>query len=119
MKHANQATPSNPFDVQAMWDMSGGPAAIGERAYRAWFDGATRMQTEATSFWNQRMAKDMAALNMLGQIQDPTQAIEAQVRYVREVMADYYEGSQRLLLMMRDVAAEAGAVVPDRARTEQ
>lgn len=108
MRHATERAAPNPFDVRAMWNMNGAGLGYGENAYRAWFDGATRMQTEATTFWNGRLAKDMAALTMLGQCKDPAQALEAQMRYAREAMADYYAEGQRMMGLMRDVATESG-----------
>jgi hypothetical protein len=45
---------------------------------------------------------------MLGQCKDPAQAFEAQMRYAREAMADYYEEGQRMMGLMRDVAIESG-----------
>ena len=53
-------------------------------------------------------AKMRAALTMLGQCTDPAQAFEAQMRYAREAMADYYEEGQRMMGLMRDVATESG-----------
>jgi hypothetical protein len=117
MRHAAERAAPNPFDVRAMWNMDGAGFGYGEKAYRAWLDGATRMQTEAAGFWNGRLAKDMAALTMLGQCKDPAQAFEAQMRYAREAMADYYEESQRMMGLMRDVATESGVPMAKTART--
>ena len=108
MKHAAERAAPNPFDVRAMWDTNGVGFGVGDKAYRAWFDGATRLQTEATTFWNGRLAKDMAALTTLGRCTDPTQAFETQMRYAREAMTDYYEEGQRMMGLVRDVAVESG-----------
>ncbi len=108
MKHAAERAAPNPFDVRAMWDTNGAAFGVGDKAYRAWLDGATRWQTEATAFCNGRLAKDMAALTTLGRCTDPTQALETQMRYAREAITDYYEEGQRMMGLMRDVAAESG-----------
>ena len=108
MRHATERAAPNPFDVRAMWNMNGAGLGYGDTAYRAWLDGATRMQTEATTFCNERLAKDMAALTMIGQCKDPAQAFEAQMRYAREAMADYYAEGQRMMGLMRDVATASG-----------
>ncbi|MFO1314735.1 MAG: phasin family protein [Burkholderiales bacterium] len=108
MRQATGAAAANPFDVRALWDMNAAPFDAGEGAYRAWMDAATRMQTEATAFWNGRLAKDMAALSALGQCTTPVQALEAQMRYMREAMGDWYAEGQRMLRITRDAAAGAG-----------
>jgi hypothetical protein len=62
------------------------------------------MQAEATAFWTGRASKDMAALTNLARCTTPVEAMEAQMRYAREAVADYYEEGQRLMR----IASEAG-----------
>ena len=102
MKHATEAAAPNPFDVRALWDLNGGVAGFGGEALRAWMDGVARMQAEATAFWTGRASKDAAALAAFTQCTTPTEAMQAQVRYAREAVADYYEEGQRLMRIASD-----------------
>jgi hypothetical protein len=104
MKHAAEAKAVNPFDVRALWGMDEAVGAYGGDAYKVWFDGMTRMQAEAGAFWTQRLQKDVAALTMLGQCRDPAQAMDAQMRFAREAMADYVAGGERMMLLFRAAA---------------
>lgn len=104
MKHAAEAKTVNPFDVRALWGMDGAGAAYGGDAYRVWFDGVTMMQAEAGAFWTQRLQKDVAALTMLGQCRDPAQAMDAQMRFAREAMADYVAEGERMMQLFRTAA---------------
>ena len=120
MKQATEAAAANPFDVRALWDMNAATMGTGQHAYRAWMEAATRMQTEATGFWNGRMGKDVAALTALGQCTSPAEALETQMRYMREAMGDFYEEGQRMLRIARDAAgtgAAAGAAQPGHPAT--
>ena len=97
MKHAAEAKTVNPFDVRALWGIDGAMPVYGGDAYRTWFDGMTKWQAEAGAFWNQRLRKDVAALTMLGQCRDPAQAMEAQMRFARDAMADYMAEGERMM----------------------
>lgn len=108
MRQATGAA-ANPFDTRALWDMNAAALGPGGLALQAWMEAATRMQTQATAFWNARLGKDMAALTALGRCTTPAQALEAQMRYVREAMGDYYEEGQRMLRITRDAVTGAGA----------
>lgn len=109
MRPKDEAAAANPFDVRALWDMNAATFGAGGNAYRTWMETATRMQTEAAAFWNGRLGKDVAALSALGRCTTPAQALEAQMRYVREAMTDYYEEGRRMLTIARDAAIEARA----------
>ena len=108
MRRATEAAAANPFDVRALWDVNEATLAPGGQAWQAWMDAATRMQTEATAFWNGRLGKDVAALTALGQCTTPAQALEAQTRYLREAMGDFYEEGRLMLRIARDAAAGTG-----------
>lgn len=108
MKHATAGAAPNPFDVRAMWDVNNGMLGSGDKAYRAWLAGATRMQSEASAFWNGRLGKDVEALSALGRCANPGEALEVQMKYARDAMADYYEEGQRMMRLMNDVAMESG-----------
>jgi hypothetical protein len=108
MRHAAEAAPAMPFDVRAMWNMGEAPWGYGEKAYRTWLDGAARMQTEATTFWSERVAKDMAALSALGKCTNPVELMNMQMSYARDAMADYYAESQRMMEWLREPMEELG-----------
>lgn len=111
---------ANPFDTRAPWDMDAAALGPDGLALQAWMDAATRMQTQATAFRSARLGKDMAALTALGRCTTPAQALEAQMRYVREAMGDYYEEGQRMLRITRDAvtgAGERGGVAPPASRS--
>ena len=116
MKHAAAGAAPNPFDVRAMWDVNSGMLGSGDKAYRAWLDGASRMQSEATAFWNGRLGKDVEVLSALGQCANPGEALEVQMKYARDAMADYYEEGQRMMRLMNEVALESGVSVAGSAR---
>lgn len=111
MRQATGAAAANPFDGRALWDVNAAMMGPGGLAWQAWIDAATRMQTEATAFWNGRLGKDVAALTALGKCTTPAQAMETQMRYVREAMGDWYEEGQRMLRIAREAAAGAGMPV--------
>ena len=104
MRHATEAAATSPFDVRALWDMKNGSFGYGEKAYRVWLESATRMQTEAAAFWQGRLGKDVAAMTALGQCTNPGEALEMQMRYARDAMADYYAEGQRMMQLMNDAA---------------
>ena len=111
MRQATGTAAGNPFDVRRLWDVNAVTPGPGGAAWQAWIDAGIRMQTEATAFWNGRLGKDVAALTALGQCTTPAQALEAQMRYVREAMRDWYEQGQRMARIAREVAAGAGMPV--------
>ena len=111
MRHAAEVPAPKPFDVHALWDMNNAAFGYGETSYRAWLGGATQMQTEATTFWNDRLGKDVAALTAFGQCTNPGEAFELQMQYARDAMTDCYEQGQRMMRLMRDVARENGMPV--------
>lgn len=111
MRQATGAQAGNPFDVRTLWGANAATLGPGGDVWQAWIDAGIRMQTEATAFWNARLGRDVAALTALGQCTTPAQALEAQLRYVREAMGDWYEEGQRMLRIARDAAAGAGMPV--------
>lgn len=115
MKHATARTAANPFDVRTLWGMNDEAAGYGENGYRAWLDSATRMHAEAAAFWNGRLGKDVATLTALGQCRNPGDAIEMQMQYARDAMADYYAEGQRLVELLGIAVPEI--VPPDRNHT--
>jgi hypothetical protein len=103
MKHEAHAATPNPFDVRALFDATPGAAAFGGDAMRAWIDSATRMQAEATAFWTGRAGKDVAAMNALVRCTSPTEAMQAQMAYAKEAVADFYAEGQRMMRVVTDV----------------
>jgi len=118
MKHASEASPPNPFDLRALWEANGGAAAFGGDAMRTWLDSATRMQAEATAFWTGRASKDMAALTMIGRCTNPAEAMEAQMRYAREAVADFYAEGQRMMRMASEVTKVTLPGMPGAGKSE-
>ena len=111
MRQATGTASGNPFDVRTLWGANPAMLGPGGEAWQAWIDAGIRMQTEATAFWNDRIGKDVAALTALGQCTTPAQALEAQMRYVREAMGDWYEEGQQMARIAREAAAGAGMPV--------
>jgi hypothetical protein len=108
MRNPTQAPAANPFDVRALWDTTGGVLGYGQDAVQTWMTGATRMQTEAAAFWTGRVGKDVAAMTALAQCRSPGDAVEMQMRYARDAMADYYAEGQRLLQLANEFAVKSG-----------
>lgn len=108
MRNTTQAPAANPFDVRSLFDLKGGALGYGQDAVETWMTGATRMQTEATAFWTGRLGKDVAAVTALAQCTNPGDAVEMQVRYAREAMADYYAEGRRLMQLASEVAEKNG-----------
>ena len=117
MKHAAEKAAADPFDVRALWGMNDAAFGYGENGYRAWLDSATRMQTEAAAFWNDRVGKDVATLTALGQCRNPSDALAMQMEYARDAMADYYAEGQRLMEFMGVTAKDFGLPATSHART--
>jgi len=113
MKQATEAATANPFDVRALWKMTGTPMDQADTAFRGWLDGATRMQTEAAAFWNDRLGKDVEVLGALSKCTNPGDAFEIEMCYARDAMADYVTESQRMMQMMSDVARQFGLPASD------
>ncbi len=108
MRNATQASAASLFNFRALWDTAGGALGYGQDAVRTWMTGATRMQTEAASFWTGRLGRDVAAMTALAQCTNPGDAVEMQVRYAREAMADYHAEGQRLMQLANEVAVKSG-----------
>ncbi len=108
MRHAKVAATANPFDVRALWKMTGTPLDRADTAFRGWLDGATRMQSEAAAFWSDRLGKDIEAFGALSKCANPGEAFEFEMCYARETMADYVTEGQRMMRMMTDVTRRLG-----------
>jgi hypothetical protein len=112
MKQANQAPVTNPFDVAAMWNGNPGLAAFGGDAMRAWLDSANRLQAETTAFWTGRVSKDVAAMTAIARCTTPAEAMEAQMQYAREAVADFYAESQRVMRIVGEAAKLGLPAIP-------
>lgn len=108
MRNATQVSAANPFDVRALMDAQGGAVAYGQEAAQTWMTSVTRMQTEAAAFWTGRLGKDVAAMTALAQCTSPGDAVEMQMRYARDAVADYYAEGQRMMQLVNEVAVKHG-----------
>jgi len=109
MKHDTHARPEKPFapfDVYRMWGMPG-PFEDAGNAYRAWFDGARQMQSEAVDFFKDRVGKDLEMLAEWGHCATPVEAIELQARYGRDAVADYLAEGRRMFALLGGPAEAA------------
>ena len=107
MKHAAQVKPakvSRTADIPMMWGMPGPAFADTEKLYRAWLDGAQRIQGEAVAFFNDRVGKDMAMLSDCARCATAAEALEVQARYGTDAFADYVAESQRMFELMGGAA---------------
>jgi len=111
MNSGTHAQPNNPFDVWRMFGVEGSQFNFAETAFRAWLDGAQRVQAEATEFFNVRSGKDMAALSELIQCKTPAEALEMQARYAGDAMSDLVAQSQRMFALMSANAQRGVAIV--------
>lgn len=96
---------SFPPDVRSLWGNAGG-FDYAEKAYRAWFEAAGRIQGDAVRFMRHRLEKDQAAFAELGKCQTAVDAFNVQFAYARDTFADYVSEGQKLAAMIGDVARE-------------
>ncbi len=107
MKHAAHVKPtkiSRTADIPMAWGMPGPAFADAEKLYRAWLDGAQRMQGEAVAFLNDRVGKDMAMLSECARCATAAEALEVQTRYGTDAWADYVAEGQRMFELLNGAA---------------
>ena len=104
--------PSFPVDVSALWGANGKSVDYAGKTYRAWLEAAGAMQTQAIAFFNQRLAKDSAAVARLGQCRSPTEVMSVQAEYLRHAFADFVDESQKMAASFGKVASAGGLAVP-------
>jgi Phasin protein len=77
-----------------------------ERAYKAWCETAGDMQSHATQFLNNRLAKDSAAIAQFGQCRTPVEVFNAQVDYASNAFADLVDEGQKVVAYFGTMARD-------------
>jgi hypothetical protein len=114
--HAN---PPILFDLPSLWDMNAKPLDFAQRAYTAWVDAATEMQSHAAEFLNNRLAMDSAAVTKLAQCSTPLEILGVQADYAREAFADFVTEGQKIANWFSAAQANMLAGVSEPSRTSR
>jgi hypothetical protein len=77
-----------------------------ERAYRTWCETAGDIQSHATQFLNNRLAKDSAAIARFGKCRTPVEVFNAQVDYASNAFADLVDEGQKVVAYLGNMATE-------------
>ena len=108
MMNQNEFFSSFPVDVRALWDINGKSLDYAEKAYRAWLEAAGEVRGRAIAFFNERLAKDSAAIARLGQCKSPIEALNVQADYAGHAFADLVNESQKLAACFAKAARASG-----------
>jgi hypothetical protein len=84
------------LDVRTLWGINPESLGYAERAYRTWCETAGELQSHATQFLNNRLAKDYAAIAQLGQCRTPVEVFNAQVAYASNAFAEFVDEGQKV-----------------------
>lgn len=96
-----------PFlDVRTVFGVNAGSMGYAERAYRTWCETAVDIQSHATQFLNNRLAKDSAAIARFGQCRTPVEMFNAQVDYASSAFADLVDEGQKVVAYFGNMATE-------------
>jgi hypothetical protein len=114
----NEFFPAFPVDVRALWDVNGRSLNYAEKAYRAWLEAAGEMQSEAIAFFNDRLAKDSAAMVRLGQCRTPVEILNVQAEYAGHAFTDLINGSQKFAAYFGKAASAGGSTEAAHASKE-
>ena len=87
-------------NVPLPWNTKGGGFGYAEKAYRAWFETARRMQYDAMEFVRHRLEEDAEAVTDLGKCRTAVEAFNVQFEYARNALADFVGEGQKLAKML-------------------
>jgi len=88
--------PPFPVDARTLWDMNGRSVEYVEKAYRAWLEAASEMQSEALDFLNARLTKDAAMMARFGRCKTPVEAFNLQAEYAGSTFVDLVNEGQKI-----------------------
>jgi phosphoribosylformylglycinamidine (FGAM) synthase-like amidotransferase family enzyme len=89
-----------------LWGINPESLGYAERAYRTWCETAGEIQSHATQFLNNRLAKDYAAIAELGQCKTPVEVFSAQVAYASKTFADLVDEGQKVVAYLSNMATQ-------------
>ena len=96
-----------PFlDVRTVFGVNAESLGYAERAYRTWCETAGDIQSHATQFLNNRLAKDCAAIARLGQCRTPVEVFNTQIDYASNAFADLVDEGQKVVAYFGNMATE-------------
>jgi len=87
-------------NVPLPWNTKAGGFDYAEKAYRAWFETAGRIQCDAMEFVRHRLEKDVEAVADLGKCKTAVEAFSVQFEYARNAFADFVGEGQKLAAML-------------------
>jgi Phasin protein len=94
------------FDARTLCGMKPESFDYAERAYRTWCETAGEIQSHATQFLNNRLAKDSAAIARFGRCRSPVEAFNAQIDYASNAFADLVDEGQKVAAYFGKMATE-------------
>jgi hypothetical protein len=107
MTKRHEATGDIPMDVRALWGMNNGSSLeFAEKAYRAWLNGAGRIQNETIGFLNGRIEKNLAAARELTSCKTATEYFDVQAKYADAAVSDWIAQSQKMAQLLNELTIE-------------
>jgi len=98
-------------NVPLLWNFKSGGFEYAEKAYRAWFETAGRIQADAVEFMRHRLEKDVAAVADLGKCKSAVEAFSLQFAYARDAFADFVGEGQKMTAVLNSVARDMGGTL--------
>ena len=98
-------------NIPSLWNLQGGGLDYAEKAYRAWFETAGRIQGDAMEFVRHRLEKDVAAVADFGKCKTAVEAFNVQFAYAQDAFADFVGEGQRITALLSNVARDMGGAV--------
>lgn len=89
-----------PLNVPLPWNAKAGGFDYAEKAYRAWFETAGRIQCDAMEFVRHRLERDVEAVADLGKCKTAVEAFNVQFEYARNTFADFVGEGQKFAAML-------------------
>lgn len=106
------------IDIGAVAEMNQKSAESVSKAYMAWLRNASRVQTEAMRFINERIAKDMEVPGKLACCKNPVEVLDTQMKFASSLLSDYMDEGRRLADMTGEMAKDLQVEMTDGRASE-
>jgi hypothetical protein len=94
------------FDARTLCGINPESFDYAERAYKTWCETAGELQSHATQFVNNRLAKDSAAIARFGQCRTPVEVFNVQIDYASNAFADLVDEGQKVVAYFGNMARD-------------
>lgn len=116
-REIKEISPFPVFDPTEFTKIGNRNIEIATRAARAYFNGATKLNREAISFFSARVKTDMETARSFMASKTSEQAFHAQAQFVESAIRDYADEASRVMHLTADMARET--LTPVEERTEE